>query len=193
MCQLLRCRRPLSATEELGVESKRLLPVGGEQLVPADAARCAQRGGLLAGCQPLEQRDHRHLRVDGDADAADVGDVGRFDIHGAAQTLDTGGGGVHVVDADVSEPARPHAQLPRVLRQVHDPADRGLSGGERRLGHAGHRRVPACPSPRRRRRGLGGLHVRRHQFVPDEMAWMFDQICLSRSVCKKSAAPAART
>jgi hypothetical protein len=38
--------------EELAVESPRLLPIGGEQLVPADVARCAQlRRLLLAGFQ----------------------------------------------------------------------------------------------------------------------------------------------
>jgi hypothetical protein len=46
------------------------------------------------------------LRVNGDRKAADVGDVLRWDVHGAAKLLDAVDGGIDVVDADVSEPAR---------------------------------------------------------------------------------------
>src|SRR5215470_11538061 len=43
-----------SPAKDLAVEGKRLFRVGGEQLVPADAARCAGIGGLfLAGLHPL--------------------------------------------------------------------------------------------------------------------------------------------
>ena len=179
--------------KKLSVESKRLLPVGGDQLVPADAARRAQCGGLpLAGRQPLQQRDHRHLRVNGDRDAADVGDVRRWDVQGAAKALDAVGGGVHVVDADISEPARPHAQFPRLLRQVHHPADRGRSGGEQGVGHAGHRRVLRAPAHDVGVEGLGGLHVRRHQLVPDETAISIDQVCFSRSHLQRSRAARIR-
>ena len=60
--------------EKLAVESPRLLPVGGKQFVPADAARCVRRGGrLLAGIAPLEQREPCALRVGEDRKAADVG------------------------------------------------------------------------------------------------------------------------
>src|SRR5262249_43349004 len=44
--------------EELAVEGERLLPVGGEQLVPADAAERVNFSGLfLVPLEPLEQRN----------------------------------------------------------------------------------------------------------------------------------------
>src|SRR5215510_1280607 len=157
--------------EELAVESKRLLPVGGDQLMPADAAGRVQRGGpLLAAFEPLEQRNRCHLRVDRDRKAADVGDVRRRDMHAAAKLYEAIGGGVHVVDAHISEPARPQARFPRVLRQAHQSADRDPSSGEQGVGHAGRRRVLRAPADDLGVEGLGSLHVRRHQLVPDETA-----------------------
>src|SRR5262245_35856207 len=106
----------LLPTEELAVESPCLLPIGGEQLMPADGARSAQSGGLcLAALQPREQCKHRHLRVDGNRNAADVGDARRRDVHCAAKFYDLLGARVHVVDADISQPARAHAHLSSVL------------------------------------------------------------------------------
>src|SRR6202040_3503625 len=57
--QLIRADRAgvevcLSPTKELAVESPRFLPVGGKEIVPADAAQCVHVGGLrLIGMEPL--------------------------------------------------------------------------------------------------------------------------------------------
>src|SRR5262249_56105161 len=103
----------LLPAEELAVERPRLLPVGSEQLVPADAAGRVQGGGLLlAALQPFEQRNGCHLRVGRDRKAADVGDVRRWDMHGAAKLFDAIGGGGPVADAAISEPAPPPTRFP---------------------------------------------------------------------------------
>src|SRR3984893_15905614 len=57
----------LSPTKELAVESPRLLPVGGKELVPADAAQCVHVGGVrLGGIEPFEYRNRCHLRINRD-------------------------------------------------------------------------------------------------------------------------------
>src|SRR5580704_6919030 len=51
-------------SKELAIKSPRFLPVGGEQLVPANAALCERISGLLlTRAVPLEQRKRCHLRV----------------------------------------------------------------------------------------------------------------------------------
>src|SRR5262245_11565860 len=144
--------------------------------MPADTSRRAQRGGLLIPLQPLEQRKRRHLRVDGDRKATDVGDARRRDVQGAAKLYDAVGGGVDVVDADVSEPARAQAHLSCVLRQLHQAADGGLSDGEQGIGRTGHRRILRAPADDLGVELFGALRVRRRQLVPDEAAMRIDHV-----------------
>src|SRR6202043_3843745 len=93
----------LLPAEKLAVKRKRLLPIDGRKFVPADMARRGQRGGLLlAGVQPLDQGERRRLRIGDDRKAADLGDVRRRNIYGAAKTLKSIGRGIHVVDADIT-------------------------------------------------------------------------------------------
>ena len=110
--------------KKLAVERPRLLPVGGKEFVPADAPRRAQINGLLLSrwLSPLEQRKRCHLRVSDDRKAADVQDVLRLDVHGAAKVLDPVCGGVDVVDADISDPTRPLAHVSS--RPSADPSAR---------------------------------------------------------------------
>src|SRR5215471_3212344 len=170
----------LPPAEELVVEGERLLPVGGEQLVPADPAECFKFGGLfLVAFEPLEQRNRRHLRIDGDRKATDVWDIGRRDMHGAAKLLDAFGSRIHVVDGDISKPARPEPHFPRVLRQGHQPADRSASRGKQAVGPAGHRCVVGAPAHDVGIEGLGSLHVGRRQLVPNETSMRTGHASLS--------------
>src|ERR1035437_10115143 len=104
--QLIRVRRTgfgvlFLPAKKLAVESKRLLPVGGDQLMPAHAPQFARLGGLLlAGFQPLDQPKRYPLRVSDNRNAADIA-VRRRDVNGSAKTLDPVGGNVRVLDADI--------------------------------------------------------------------------------------------
>ena len=91
--------------KEIFVESERLFPVGGKQLMPAHPPRRARLGGpRRAGFQPFDQSKRRHLRVGDDRKAADVGDVGRRDVDRSAKLLGPVDGGVNVVDANIADP-----------------------------------------------------------------------------------------
>src|SRR5262249_42904000 len=86
--------------EKLAVELPCLLPIGGEQLVPADVAERIQLGSLLtAAVEPFEQPNGRHLRIDCDRDAADIGNIFRWHVHGAAELSDARGRAVDVLDS----------------------------------------------------------------------------------------------
>ena len=100
--------------------------------MPADAAAAhsARRVALGPGLSHLTNANVAICGSATTAKAADIGDFRRRNVHGSAKTLDPVGGGVHVVDPDISDPARRRAHSLRVLRQVHQPADRGLTGGK---------------------------------------------------------------
>ena len=99
--------------------------------MPAHASRRAGCGGLaLAGFQSLDQRKRRHLRIGDDRKAADVGNIGRWNIHRSAKLLDPLDSSVHVVDSDVSDPARRGAGSPPLLRQAHQCGDGGIYNGK---------------------------------------------------------------
>jgi hypothetical protein len=150
--------------------------------MPDDTARRFQRGGLLlTGSRPLRQRKRCHLWVSNYRKTADIGDVCRRQVHDAAKTPDPLGDDVHVVDPDISDPPRRRAHSLRLLRQVHQPADRGLTGGKHHIGDAAHRRVHCAPSDDLGIEDLGRLWVRCHQFVPDETAMRIDHVGFSRS------------
>src|SRR5258705_3861730 len=101
--------------KELAVEYERLLPIAGEQLMPAHAPRFVQLGGLpLTGFQPTDQRKYCRLRVGDDRNTADVA-VRRRDVHGSTKTFDAVGSSVHAVDPDIYHPPRRHAHFPRVF------------------------------------------------------------------------------
>ena len=86
------------------------------------------------------------------------------------------GGRVHVVDPDISDPARLCSHLPRVVRQLRQRADRGLSVAEQDKALAGHRRVPRAPAHDIGVEGHGRLDVCRNQLVPDETAMRIDHV-----------------
>jgi hypothetical protein len=71
----------------------------------------------------------RHaLRVGDQRHAADLGQVHRRHVDGPARRHDVGDGRVHIIDADIAEPARRHA---RGLRwQRHHPGDLAALGRE---------------------------------------------------------------
>ena len=99
--------------------------------MPANAPRRAGRGGLgLAGFQSLDQRERRQLRVGDDGKAADVGNIHRGDVHRSAKLLGPLDRTVHVVDADIADPARRGAGSLRLLRQAHQRGDGGVCDGE---------------------------------------------------------------
>src|SRR5262249_47379617 len=116
----------------------RLLPVCGEEIVPADAARRVEVDRLLlAGTEPLEQSQRRPLRVGDHRKAADVGDFLRRYVHRATEMLDPLARRVDVVDRDIAEPARLYAGLSHLLGQIDQPTNGGRAGGEEGVPHSG--------------------------------------------------------
>src|SRR5262245_20161025 len=89
-------------------------------------------------------------------------------MHPAAALLKALGSGIHVVDADIPDPAWPHAHPPRVLRQVEQAADRQIARREQRIGHPRLRCVARAPAHDIDVEGSGGRAVAGHQLVPDE-------------------------
>ncbi len=161
--------------------------------MPADAAQSVRRGGLLSvGSLPLDQRQPGGLRVGEDREAADVGNVGRRDVHGAAEAHDLVGGGVHVVDQDISEPARVSARSTRVLRQIHQAAYQGVPGGKHHIRPARRRSVQHPPSHDPGVKGCGRRHVRGGQLVPGESTVNIDHVCCSRARLRASRGPCGR-
>jgi hypothetical protein len=157
--------------KKVGVEGKRLVPIAGQEFVPANAARCSQLSRLFRdGVQPPQQNEGRHLRVGDECKTADVGDICRWDMHRSAKKRHAFGRGVDVIDADIAEPLWRRAGLPRLLGQVHHPADGRLADGEQDIGRIGHRGVLRAPTKDVGVEGLSGRHVGRHQLVPEETA-----------------------
>ena len=122
--------------------------------MPADAALAlVQRGGLLSA--GLGHLTNASIAICGSATTAKRL-ISGTSVGGTCtippRLPDLVGGGVDVVDADISDPARLRAHSLRVVRQVHQPADRDFADSKQHIGHAGHRRVRACPSRRPWRR-----------------------------------------
>ena len=157
--------------------------------MPDDAARPHLGARPAVGTQRLEQRELCGLRVGKDRKAADVGDVRRRDVHDAAKALDAVGGRVHVADADIADPQRLSAGLSGIVRQVHHPADDGLCRAKQGIGAVGRRGVMRIPAHDLGVEGLGGLHVRRDQFVPGEMAIEIDHLNFSRCTKQTQRSP----
>src|SRR5258708_25697669 len=95
-------------------------------------------------------------------------------MHSPTKASDPGGGGVDVVDPDIPDPTWLGSHLSGVVRQVHQPADRGLSIAKQDIGLSGHRCVPRAPAHDMSVEGRGSLDVCGNQLVPDETAMRID-------------------
>ena len=151
----------------------------------------ARRAGLgkrrVAGVRGVEQREHRTLRIGNNREAADIWNVRRRNVHGAAEIFDPFGGGVDVIHRDISDPARRRSHFPGVLRLRHHPADRHLSGGKHRVSHAGNGPILGVPADHFRIESLRGLRIARHQLVPNKTAPLISHVCVSVRVGSKNA------
>src|SRR3954463_1545949 len=80
----------------------------------------------------FDQPERRLLRIGNDCYAANIG-VGRWYKDRASKTSDLRGGGVQVVDGDVSHPSRRRPQSPPLVRDIHEPAQRGAAATKHRV------------------------------------------------------------
>src|SRR6185312_3625457 len=110
-----------------GIEVECLLPVTGEEFVPADMAGRANRHRRLVRTVRLEKLEHRTLWIRDDGETADVRYVLGLAVHRAAGFLQRLGLGIDVVRIDIADPRGVAASLTIFLRHRHDAADPTLA------------------------------------------------------------------
>ena len=57
-----------------------------------------------------------------------------------------------------------------LLRHAHEPGDGKISSGKKAIGRTGHGDPLRAPADDIRVKGLGRIHICRHQLIPDEPA-----------------------
>ena len=157
------------------VKGKRFLMIGGEQLMPAHPSRLVRFGRLLlAGDQSLDQRQCGVLRIGDDRNTADIAVVGgTYTL--PPRCLSRSAAASTVIDADIAHPPCGRAHAPRLLRQIHQAANRGRSRAKQRVGDIGPGVVLDAPADNLGVERPGCGHVRCNQLVPAETPVITDQ------------------
>src|ERR1700676_4628888 len=154
--------------------------------MPADVPGLSRLGGQRTAVpEAAYQAKYCRLRIGDHRDKTNVG-LGRRDMHSAAETLDPISRYLNVVDFDIPHPSWPGAHLPAFLRQVHQSAQRDLSGAKHGVSQIWRRRVVCAPTHYVAVERLGTRHVRGHEFVPGETSGIIDHVGFSVRACEIS-------
>src|SRR5262249_56994947 len=115
-------RLSLGPTEQAGIEREGGFALARVQFAPVDTTgRPRGRRRLIAG--PFEEHESRAMRIAGNGETANAGNVFGAAMNGAARRLDAPSIDVHVVDCDIAHPSRPDDSFQRISRDPGAPAD----------------------------------------------------------------------
>src|SRR5215470_12206525 len=132
--------------------------------------RPRRRGRRRLIARPFEEHESRAMRIAGNGETADAGNVFGAAMNGAARRLDAPSIDVDVVDCDIAHPSRPDACFARIFGDRHQPADHLRPRGEKRIRTIGHPRILRVPADHAAIKRFSSFGVGGHHVVPDKFS-----------------------